>query len=142
MINGRDYITVHRDEGLETISAVFTDETGKAITRIDRGELTLYNNVWDHDQKGRIFRSRRGPRQIDVEFEYQAGLLKIRRANFFDAFSLDGFKVENDLLTMRKRGADSWLKNMVCRGRNGIGIWNYRLLPEDQMPTGYALLNE
>lgn len=142
MINGRDYITVHRDEGLETISAVFTDETGRAVTRIERGELTLYNNVWDHDQKGSIFRSRRGPGQIDVEFQYQAGHLKITRANFFDAFSLDGFKVDNNVLTMRKRGADSLLKGAAFRGLHGIGIWNYMLLPDEGRPTGFGMMNE
>ena len=47
-INGQTFLTIHREGASFSFSAILTDEAGRRLLAVDRGELTVSTGVWDY----------------------------------------------------------------------------------------------
>ena len=94
-INGKCFVTIHREDDAYTYSALVTDADGQALLEIDHGALTVATGVWDYTYEGRLVtvRSRKGV--ILLQAELTDRNFAILRGAFIDRFE-SGLFVRSD----------------------------------------------
>lgn len=91
LVNGRPYLSYHREKGWLTFSAVVTDANGRELLVVKRGELVASTNPWDITYVGSnlVVRSRAGMIVLEVALTNQE--LNVKRGAFIDARDRSGF---------------------------------------------------
>lgn len=85
-INGKSFVTIHREGEAYTYSALVTDAGGQVLVEIDHGALTVATDVWDYAYEGRLVTVRSRAGVIVFEAELSDRTFAIHRGAFIDTF--------------------------------------------------------
>ena len=116
-INGRAFLTIHRDGDFFSFSASVTDEAGRIVLNIQRGELTVATDVWDYRYEGRTLSIRSGQGEIILEAEVADNTLRINRGVFVDQFAAGVFISSDGTVTFTMSGLHV---GEICNSRFGV----------------------
>jgi hypothetical protein len=94
-INGQAFVTIHRDGDFFSFSASVTDEAGRLLVAIQRGELTVATDLWDYRYEGRTLSIRSGQGKIILEAEIADTVIRVQRGAFVDQFAA-GISISSD----------------------------------------------
>ena len=91
LVNGRAYLSCHKENGWLTFSAVVTDDDGVELLVVKRGELVASTQSWDITYVGSNLTVRSGLGGIVLEVVLTNQELNVKRGAFVDKRDRSGF---------------------------------------------------
>lgn len=90
-VNGRNFLTVHREDGWLTYSIIVTDTAGRELIGARKGKLVTSTTVWDYTYEGSNLTIRAGKGDILLDASLTNHEVNIRRGAFIDPRDRTGF---------------------------------------------------
>lgn len=90
-VNGRSFMSVHREDGWFTYSVIVTDAAGRVLLVVRQGKLVMSTAVWDYTYEGSNLQIRAGKGHILLDACLTNHEIDIRRGAFIDVRDRTGF---------------------------------------------------
>lgn len=141
-INGKSFFAVHNCDGWLTLSFSLTDDNGKLLLSVDRGELQFSSEIWDYEYKGSRLKLKSALRQILLDMTLTNYFVQILRGSFIHNESKDGLIIKPDgslsvIIDGCSRSSANGCKYMD-NGYGGIGLLNRDRYPNIERPIGFG----
>jgi hypothetical protein len=143
-INGFSFLTIHSENSWLTVSLAITDDTGKILLAINKGELHATTAQWDYVYEGDNITVRAGLRKILLDIKLSDNKLEVLKGSFFDNGS-DGYKVDNGTLINYTKGQPCGWFQFSTAVSNGFGSWgtlNTTRYPNIPEPRGFGFFRK
>lgn len=142
-VNGKNFFTIHCDEGWLTVSIDITDEAGRVLLSVRRGELVVSTSAWDYEYEGNNIKIRAGLGDILLDLNLADNKVEVLRGMFLDEHQ-DGFVVQSDGSLQTKRHGQTMMTGSynISHG-NGFGGWgmiNSASAPNITPPSGFGFM--
>ncbi|MDM3025862.1 HNH endonuclease [Citrobacter sp. CK194] len=140
-VNGYSFFTIHSDEGWLTVSIDITDEMGRVLLSVRRGELVVSTSAWDYEYEGDNIKIRAGLGRILLDLNLSDTKVEVLRGMFLDEHQ-DGFIVESDGSLLTKCNGETMMtgRNNISQGFGfgGWGMINSASVPNISPPGGFG----
>ena len=138
--NGQTMLAIHSENHWLSMSMKATDERGKLLVSMDRGELRATTKAWDYRYEGTLLKIWAGPRNIIFEADISNERIHIHRGQFLDT-SGDGYVVSSGVLhtIVGFRTIGSSIGCVAAsNGFGGWGLLNSQKHPGIVCPGGFG----
>ncbi|WP_374263704.1 HNH endonuclease [Zoogloea sp.] len=143
-VNGYDMLTLHCEDGWISVSFAVTDESGRVLLQVIRGEVTLSSSVWDYSYEGTRLQVRRKLREILIDIDLSNRFLHVHQGCFLlptPNSTLDGFVVIGEVLVgvmESKERSFSMGSKAVSNSHGGWALVNPAHHPELSKVGGFG----
>jgi hypothetical protein len=126
-----------------SISLSLTNNQGKRILEVDKGELIVAADVWDYKYEGTHLQISAGLKKILLDLNLSNYLVKINKGFFLD-MNLDGFIIDKETLYYMCSGEMSGGVQGSSASIGGFsesvcwGLLNTKVYPEENAPKVFA----
>jgi len=123
LINGIPYLQVHKESKWFSLSFIITDNVGKPLVKVDKGELVISTEIFDYTYIGNRLTIRQKMGKIIFDLNLSSNLFKLNKGMFYYRWE-SGFSIENDRMFVSKNGKISMtLKEIsILIGGGSVGF--------------------
>ncbi|HHR0837580.1 TPA: HNH endonuclease [Klebsiella aerogenes] len=134
VIDNHDFLTIHNENGILSISVNLTDEHAKSILKVDRGELKVWTDTWDFDYPRTDVIVRKNLGDILLNMKLSSSEIHITKGSFYIGKGA-GISIENKCISVINNGIEisRIMDASFSGGDDSIGFYyeiNNRSLPD------------
>lgn len=128
---------VHAEDGWLTFSLCLTDNGGKQLLIVDRGELLVSTERWDYNYQGVSLQIRQSQKRALLDMELAGNRVYVKRGAFINQGA--GFIIEGETLSPVINGhRGARMSGCSSTGTGGWGISTTGMQPSGSFGTFFG----